>query len=63
VSALWKMNDFSDALYIFGVGLAANITAQTQLKAELLDTFKNRPPTVTVQKNDVAVLLSFVYKY
>jgi putative salt-induced outer membrane protein YdiY len=63
VSALWKMNDFGDALYIFGVGLAANITAQTQLKAELLDTFKSRPPSATVQKNDVAVLLSFVYKY
>jgi putative salt-induced outer membrane protein YdiY len=63
VSALWKMNEFADALYIFGVGLAANITAQTQLKAELLDTFKNRPPSDTVQKNDVAVLLSFVYKY
>lgn len=63
VSALWKMNDFSDALYIFGVGLAANITAQTQLKAELLDTFASKPPTDTVQKNDVAVLLSFVYKY
>ena len=63
VSALWKMNDFSDALYIFGVGVAANITAQTQLKAELLDTLKNRPPSAAVQKNDVAVLLSFVYKY
>jgi putative salt-induced outer membrane protein YdiY len=63
VSALWKMNDFSDALYILGVGVAANITAQTQLKAELLDTFKNRPPSAEVQKNDVAVLLSFVYKY
>jgi putative salt-induced outer membrane protein YdiY len=62
-SALWKMNEFADALYMFGVGLAANITAQTQLKAELLDTFKNRPPSDTVQKNDVAVLLSFVYKY
>ena len=63
MSALWKMNDFSAALYIFGVGVAANITAQTQLKAELLDTFKNRPPSDNVQKNDVAVLLSFVYKH
>jgi putative salt-induced outer membrane protein YdiY len=63
VSALWKMDDFGDALYIFGVGLAANITAQTQLKAELLDTFKNRPPSAAVQKNDVAILLSFVFKY
>ena len=62
-AALWKMDDFDDGLYIFGVGLAANITAGTQLKAELLDTFKNKPPTADVKKNDVAILLSFVYKY
>ena len=63
VNALWKMDDFEDGLYIFGVGLAANITAATQIKAELLNTFKNKPPTAEVQKNDVAVILSFVYKY
>jgi putative salt-induced outer membrane protein YdiY len=62
-AALWKMDDFDDGLYIFGLGLAANVTAQTQLKAELLDTYKNKPPTADVKKNDVAILLSFVYKY
>ncbi|HQZ38633.1 MAG TPA: DUF481 domain-containing protein [Vicinamibacterales bacterium] len=62
-SALWKMDDFNDGLYVLGLGLAANITTQTQIKAELLDTFKNRTPGPAVQKNDVAVLLSFVYKY
>jgi putative salt-induced outer membrane protein YdiY len=62
-SALWKMDDFEDALYILGVGLAANITQATQLKVEFLDTLKNKPPTADVKKNDVALLLSFVYKY
>ena len=62
-SALWKMDDFNDGLYIFRVGLAANITDQTQLKAEFLETFKNKPPSADVQKSDVAILLSFVYKY
>lgn len=63
VSALWKMDDFEDGLYIFGVGLAANVVGSLQIKAEVLDTFKNKPPTAAVKKNDVAVLLSFVYKY
>lgn len=63
VSALWKMDDFDDALYIFGAGLAANITTRTQIKFELLNTFKNKPPSPDVQKNDIAMLLSFVYKY
>jgi putative salt-induced outer membrane protein YdiY len=63
VAALWKMDDFDDALYAFGVGLAASITAATQLKVEVLDTFKNKPPSVDVVKNDIAVLVSFVYKF
>ena len=62
-AALWKMDDFDDALYTFGVGLAASITAATQLKVEFLDTYKARPPVASVKKNDIAVLVSFVYKF
>jgi len=62
VSALWKMDDFGDALYTFTTGIAATITGATQLKLEFLDTYKTRPP-VDVQKNDIAVLVSFVYKF
>jgi putative salt-induced outer membrane protein YdiY len=62
-AALWKMDDFDDALYTFGVGLAASITAATQLKVEFLDTYKARPPLASVKKNDIAVLVSFVYKF
>ncbi len=29
---------------------------------EVLDTYKNKPPVPTVQENDVAVLMSIVYK-
>ena len=63
INALWKMDDFEDALYTFGVGIAASISTRTQLKAEFLDTYKAKPPFEDVQKNDIAVLLSFVYKF
>ena len=63
VAALWKMDDFGDALYTFGIGVAASITAATQMKVELLDTYKTRPPTPEIKKNDIAVLVSFVYKF
>jgi putative salt-induced outer membrane protein YdiY len=63
INALWKMDDFGDALYTFGLGLAASISTNTQMKAEFLDTYKAKPPFDTVQKNDIAVLLSFVYKF
>ena len=63
VTALWKMDDFGDALYVFGAGLAASVTAGTQIKIEFLDTYKARPPSEEVQKNDIATLVSFVYKF
>jgi len=62
-AGLWKMDDFDDALYTFGIGLAASITAGTQMKVEFLDTYKARPPVASVKKNDIAVLVSFVYKF
>lgn len=61
-TGLWKTKDFSDALYTTGVGLAAAMSTRTQLKVEILDTYKNLPPLPTIQKNDVAVLMAIVYK-
>jgi len=62
VAALWKTSDFDDVLVTFGVGLAASMSTRTQLKVELLDTYKNKPPTANIQKNDVALLMAIVYK-
>jgi putative salt-induced outer membrane protein YdiY len=62
ISALWKTKEWDDSLYMFGVGLAASMSARTQLKVEVLDTYKNRPPLPTIEKNDVAVLMAIVYK-
>jgi len=62
-SALWKMDDFDDALYIFGAGISANLTKSTQMKVELLNTFKSKPPSSAVQRQDLALLVSFVYRY
>jgi putative salt-induced outer membrane protein YdiY len=62
VMALWKTKNWDDSLYTFGAGIAASISARTQLKFEVLDTYKNLPPIPTIEKNDVAVLLAVVYK-
>jgi putative salt-induced outer membrane protein YdiY len=62
VAALWKTVDTADALYTFKLGLAATISARTQLKVEAIDTYKNRPPEAATSRNDVAVLLALVYK-
>ena len=61
-TGLWKMVDFEDALFTFGVSLAVSMSTHTQIKIETLDTYKNKPPLPTIQKNDVAVLMAIVYK-
>jgi putative salt-induced outer membrane protein len=61
-AGLWKTEDFEDALFTLGVSIAASMSTRTQLKFEALDTYKNKPPLPTIQPNDVAVLMSIVYK-
>jgi putative salt-induced outer membrane protein len=62
-AALWKTSDLSDALYGFGVSLAAAITGQAQLKVELRDTYKNKPPGPTLKQNDVTLIMGAVYRF
>lgn len=61
VAALYKTPDFSDALYTFGSAVSASMTEHTQLKVELIDTYKTRVPEGFGQ-NDVAVLVGMVFK-
>jgi putative salt-induced outer membrane protein len=61
-TGLWKTDDADDALYTFGIGVAVAISSRVQLKFEVLDVYKNKPPTPAVKKNDVATVLAIVYK-
>jgi putative salt-induced outer membrane protein YdiY len=63
LGAIWKAQDFGDALYTITAGAAAALTARTQLKIELLDSYASRPPNASVQSNDVALLTALVYKF
>lgn len=51
----------STGLFIRGESEGELITDRTKL--ELLDPYKDKPRSDTVVKNDVAVLLSFVYRF
>jgi len=62
-AALWKAQDFGDALYAFTAGVSAALTTRTQLKLELLDTYSSRPPNPAIKNNDVALLTALVYKF
>ena len=56
-------DDWADGLYTFNVGIAAGLTGRTQLKFEIIDTYKNKPPSVDIKKNDVSTLVSVLYKF
>ena len=62
-SGLWKASDPADGLYAFSVGLAARISQRMQLSVDLLDTFKNRPPTKAIKRNDVALVTAVTTKF
>ena len=61
IVSLWKTNDWSDSLHNFTVGVAASVTAHTELKFEFLDSFKNRP-LPGLKKNDTSLITAFVWK-
>ena len=62
-TALWKADDLADGLYTISVGLAAQLTSSMQLSFDVLDTFKNKPPSAGTKKNDVALVTAIVAKF
>jgi putative salt-induced outer membrane protein YdiY len=63
ITGLWKTDDLSDSLYTFSVGLGMRITEQLQFSIDVLDTYKNLPPTPETEKNDVAVVTALTAKF
>lgn len=63
ISALWKMEDFQDALYHFVAGIDTQLTSHTKLKVEFDDDYVNLPPSPEILKNDTAFLTTFLYSF
>jgi putative salt-induced outer membrane protein YdiY len=55
-TALWRADELADGLYTISIGLGAKLSNPLQLSVDLLDTFKNRPPTEATKRNDVALV-------
>lgn len=60
-AALYKTQDFGDALYSFGSALSVSVTTRTQLKVEVLDTYRTLI-TEPIVRNDVALIVGMVFK-
>ena len=63
LSAISKTTDFGDYLSTFKTGVTTTISGNIQLKLEFVDSYKNKPPDITVKKNDTAFVTTVVLKY
>jgi putative salt-induced outer membrane protein YdiY len=59
---LWKMSDTADAFYHFEVALAVSMARRLELQVAFFDDYKNKPANPTLQKNDTAFVVNFVFK-
>jgi len=63
LSTIWKTSDFDDSLTTFNLGVTTSLVSKLELKIEFIDSYKNKPPTVRVKKNDTAFVTAFVVKF
>ena len=61
-TALWKTNDFADALYHFDTGITTTVATRLELKAAFVYDYRNRV-TVGTKKGDSALFAALVFKF
>jgi putative salt-induced outer membrane protein YdiY len=62
-TALWKLNNLADGLYTFSAAISTRISQRFSLSVEMVDTFKNRPPTEATKRNDVSLVTALTATY
>lgn len=61
-TALWKMDDFGDALYRVEAALMVSLSKRLELKVADYFDYKTRPPSAGLKKNDNSVVAAIVFK-
>jgi putative salt-induced outer membrane protein len=63
LAAMWKTQEFADALYHFDLALVTSIVKKVDVKIEFMDEYKNRTPLASIKKNDTALITSLLLKF
>lgn len=63
LTAIWKTNDFGDALYHFDAGLTTAVATRLELKLAYVYDFKTRPPSADIKKGDSAIFAALLVKF
>jgi len=63
LDVLWKADNLVDYLVNISLSLATKITDASELQAEFLDDFRNKPADIAYKKNDIALILKYVVRF
>jgi putative salt-induced outer membrane protein YdiY len=63
LTAIWKTNDFGDALYHFDAGLTTTVATRLELKLAYVYDYKTKPPSASVKKGDSALFAALLVKF
>ena len=55
--------DLGDSLLTFAAGVSTSLGGALELKVEFLDTYKNKPAQLGIEKNDTAFVTALVVKF
>jgi putative salt-induced outer membrane protein YdiY len=62
-TALWKTDDFGDALYHLDAGLATSVLTRIELKIAYAYDYKTEPPSPEIEKGDSALFAALLFKF
>ena len=63
LTALWKTNEFGDALYHFDAGLTTAVATRLELKLAYVYDYKTKPPVAGIKKGDSAIFAALLVKF
>jgi putative salt-induced outer membrane protein YdiY len=63
LTAIWKTNDFGDALYHFDAGLTTTVATRIELKVAYVYDYKSKPTSSSVKKGDSALFAALLVKF
>jgi putative salt-induced outer membrane protein YdiY len=63
VNNAWKTQDFGDYLTNFSFGLTSTLIKRVDIKIEFIDSYKRKPPNLSVKRNDTAFVTAFLMKF
>lgn len=63
LGSIFKTSDFNDSLTNFAAGVSTSLSKRLELKVEFLDSYKNKPATIGIKKNDTAFVTALVLKF